>query len=569
MKKIPAFVLVAIALSTAGCSADRDASTKPAIVNMAGQPVEMHSALGAYLAARVAQENGDIKSAADFLGSALNHNGSDDTDLLQNSLLILLSEGRIADAKPLAEQLLTYESDAAWPLVVLGIDAANRQDFSEARKNFAAVPKRTINAVLGPLLLAWSLQGNGLTDAALDALSPMGQFEGFKTIQALHAGLILDQAGRTEAAIAQYKIALSGPLNIRTIEAIGSAYQRLGRSAEARDLYNRYQAEHPDSMLFDGSVLLAQGTQIPRLVPDAKSGMAAVFFDVSQLLRQGDSMELSLVFNRMALYLQPNFPLAQLTAGDLLTSRAQLTDANAMYRAIDTASPVHALAHLKIADNLDGLGDVTAALAELEKLRQERPATIEIPITMGDIQRRHKNFVAAAAAYSQALEMYHGPAVDTWSLYFSRGVCFERAHDWPKAEADFRWALSLKPDQPDVLNYLGYTWIDRGTNLQEARAMIEKAVRLRPSDGAIVDSLGWALYHLGEYADAVAYLEKAVELKPADPTINQHLGDAYWKVGRHDEARMQWHRAQGLDPEPEQIDGLNQRNRTGQLPQAE
>ena len=566
MNKLPALALTLLLLAETGC--DRHVPQAAALADSpAPQPrVETHSALGAYLAARIAQDNGDTKSAADFYQSAVEH-GSDDADVLQNLLLDLLSEGRFTDAKPIADMLLNYDSEAPWPLVLLGVDAAMGGDFSAARQHFADMPRRAINGILAPLLSAWALEGNGLTEAALDALSPLAQSEGLKNLQALHAGLILDHAGRTEAALVQYKIALNGPLSIRSVEAAGSAMQRLGRMDEARDLYARYQAEHPDSTLYDAHVLLALGKTIPRLVPDAKSGMAAAFFDVAQFLRQNDSLPLSLIYNRLSLYLQPDFALAQLTAGDLLTAKGTGAEANAMYRSIAVSSSVHLTARLKLAENLDDQGDTAQALDELAQLQQERPNTVEIAMAIGDIQRHHKNYAEAAAAYSQAIDLYSGPVADTWSLHFSRGVCYERLHDWPKAEADFRWALSLKPDQPDVLNYLGYTWIDRGTNLLEARAMIEKAVRLRPGDGAIVDSLGWALFRLGDYTSAVAFLEKAVELKPVDSTINEHLGDAYWKAGRRDEARMQWRRAQGLDPEPEQIDGLNERTRTGQLPE--
>ena len=567
MNKISAVSLVVVAMLAACDSRGPPTPARPVEQGPLDNGVSAHSALGAYLAARLAQVNGDTQSAADLFSNALSMD-AENTDLLQNSLLVLLTEGRYDEARPVAERLLTFESDAAWPLVLLGIEAANSGDYSEARRRFAAVPKRTVNAVLGPLLLAWSLAGNGLTDVALDALSPLAQFEGFKPVQALHAGLILDQAGRVDAALDQYKIALAGPLNIRTIEAVGSAYQRLGRLDEARELYGRYMAEHPDTMLFSAPDLLAKGRDIARPVPNAKSGMAAAFFDVSQLLRQSDSMQLSLIFNRMALFLQPDFPLAQLTAGDVLSSRGRIADANTMYRSISALSPVHAFAHLKVSTNLDDQGDTDGAIKELTALQKEMSSTIEIPVTIGDILRRHKRFVEAAQAYTQALTLFHGAPGDAWSLHFSRGVCYERAHDWPKAEADFRRALLLRPDQPDVLNYLGYTWIDRGSNLQEARAMIEKAVRLRPGDGAIVDSLGWGLYRLGDYRGAVEMLEKAVELKPVDPTINEHLGDAYWRVGRREEGRMQWKRSLSLDPEPEQLDALKEKYQTGQMPAA-
>ena len=524
-----------------------------------------HSALGAYLAARVAQQSGDNQSAANLYRNALAHDG-DNTDLLQNTLFSLLAEGRFVDAKPVAEHLLSYDSDAPWPLILLGSDAAQRGDFSEARKHFAVIPRRSIHAVLGPLLLAWSLAGNGLTTAALEALSPLGQFESFKTVQALHAGMILDLAGQTDAAIGQYRIALSGPMNIRAVQAIGSALQRQGRKDEAQQWYNRYQSEHPDSLMFSGEELLAQGTTIPRLVPSAQAGMASAFFDVSQLLRQGDGAEMALAFNRLALYLQPHFILAQLTSADVLSGQGRFDSANQIYQSIQSPPSARAYATLKLAGNLDDKGDMAGALARLDLLQKDHPQVLDIPLAKGDILRRHSKFQDAATAYTQALAIYRGNAANAWPLYFSRAVCFERARNWPKAEADFRKALELNPDQPDVLNYLGYTWIDMGINLAEARGMIERAVVQRPNDGAIVDSLGWALFRLGKFDEAVPFLEKAVELKPVDATINEHLGDVYWQMGRQDEARMQWRRAGTMEPDPEQAEGLAERNRTGRLP---
>lgn len=191
---------------------------------------------------------------------------------------------------------------------------------------------------------------------------------------------------------------------------------------------------------------------------------------------------------------------------------------------------------------------------------------MEVRITEGDIYRRQRNFKAAATAYTQALALVKGQPAELWSVYFSRGVSLERSHQWPEAEADLREALRMRPDQPDVMNYLAYSWVDRGENLSDARAMIERAVRLRPDDGAIVDSLGWVLYRMGEYPAAVKSLERAVELKPDDPTINEHLGDAYWKAGRQNEALMQWRRALDMGPEPEQLPGLTEKVRTGALP---
>jgi Flp pilus assembly protein TadD len=428
--------------------------------------------------------------------------------------------------------------------------------------------KRTVNAVVSPMLTAWALAGSGLTAPALEALSPLAQFDGFKAVHAFHAGLILDLGGKTDAALDQYKIALAGPLNIRTIEAAGSAYQRRGDSQAAADLYARYASEHPETLLFDGTSLLATGKDAQLAVTDAKEGMAEAMFDLTQVLRQTEQAQLAMIYNRLALILEPDFPLAQMTMADLLTASGHVREANQILRSISPKSPVSAFARLRLAANLDDKGKSDEALKELSTLEAERPNNVEVRITEGDIYRRRKEFHSAAQAYTQALALIKGQPAETWSIYFSRGVALERDHQWPEAEADLQQALRMRPDQPDVMNYLAYSWIDRGQNLAEARAMIERAVRLRPDDGAIVDSLGWALFRLGDFGGAVKMLERAVELKPEDPTINEHLGDAYWKVGRQSEARMQWNRASSMEPEPEQLPALTEKVRTGVLPES-
>jgi Flp pilus assembly protein TadD len=222
---------------------------------------------------------------------------------------------------------------------------------------------------------------------------------------------------------------------------------------------------------------------------------------------------------------------------------------------------------LRMAVNFDEMGEVDRAVSELKRLSADRPDSHDASMALGDVLRRHKRFPEAVEAYETALSRAGG-AMDSrnWALFYARGIALERSHHWSRAEKDFLEALRLRPDQPDVLNYLGYTWVDQGINLEKGRKLIERAVELRPNDGAIVDSLGWALYRMGEFPSSVKSLERAAELKAEDPTINEHLGDALWQVGRYDEARFQWKRAMSLDPEPEQIEALKAKISSGRLP---
>lgn len=530
----------------------------------AGAPMPK-SALSSFLAGRLAHQGGDTRAAAEYYAQALKHD-PDNVELLQRAFTLMVAEGRIDDAVPLGQRLLSYDADAPIPLMMVGVAEARQGLYAQAEARFAALPKRGVNVFLAPLLSAWCRVGEGRTDAAIALLEPLAATKGLEPLHAFHAGLINDLAGRADAAEGHYKVALSSALAIRTIEAAGSFYQRNGRSEQARALYDQYEAEHPETMLFDGRSLLKAGGGVPRAVPDAKAGLAQALFDAASMMRQGNVLDLALVLSRLTLALDPDFTLARMTVGDILSSQERLADANAVYGGIDPASAAHDYGRLRVAVNLDEMGDTDDALKLLDAIAQSRPEGVDALVTKGDVLRKHERFGDAARAYEAAFSRIGKIQERHWLLHFSRGIAYERSKQWPKAEADFQKALELKPDQPDVLNYLGYSWVDRGMRLEEGRKMIEKAVELRPKDGAIVDSLGWALYRMGDFQGAVKQLERAVELRPEDPTINDHLGDAYWQVGRADEASFQWQRALTLDPEPEQMDSLNEKVRTGQVP---
>lgn len=540
--------------------ADQDRANRPAVAG-GGQ-----SGLGAYLAGRLAHGLGDTDDAADYYAAALARD-PDNIDLLQRTFTLMIAEGRVDSAIPLAHRLQDLDSDAAMPVLVSGLADIRDGLMAQAESRFAALPRRGLNGLVGPLATAWALAGQGRYDQALTALEPLGQTKGFLGVKIYHSALILELAGRPAEAEAIYGESLQHQLSARGTEAVGSMLQRQGRDQEARVLYQRYTDEHPESLLFDGAALLRQGRAIAPVVTDAQAGMAEALFDVATLMRQGNGQDAAVIFAQLSLALRPDFPLARAVLGDLLSAQDRFDPANAAYAAIPAASPVYPYAQMRMAMNEEELGKTESALARLDKVARLKPDNLEPLVTRGDILRRKKRFGDAAQAYGEAIaRLGDRMATQHWPLLYSRGICLERDKQWAKAEADFKKALELQPDQPDVLNYLGYTWVDSGVNLEEGRAMLEKAASLRPRDGAIIDSLGWALYRLGDYHGAVKYLERAVELKAEDPTINDHLGDAYWQVGRVNEAMFQWQRAMGLDPEPEQLAPLREKLRSGQVP---
>ncbi|MFN4209200.1 MAG: tetratricopeptide repeat protein, partial [Devosia sp.] len=253
------------------------------------------------------------------------------------------------------------------------------------------------------------------------------------------------------------------------------------------------------------------------------------------------------VFLRMGLYLDPSADVIALALGQLLDSANQHDAANAIYDAVPVTSPMKPTAVVRIAQNLDVKGDRPEALRRLGNIVTSRPGDLDAVSVLGDLLRYDEQYLEAAEAYSKALALTGGDSPADWRFYYVRGIAYERAKQWPKAEADFLKALELNPDQPAVLNYLGYSWIDQDMNLEPALEMIEKAVEAQPQDGYIVDSLGWAFYKLGRIEEAVKTLEHAVLLRPNDAEINDHLGDAYWKAGRKLEARFQWNVAASVD----------------------
>jgi tetratricopeptide (TPR) repeat protein len=213
-------------------------------------------------------------------------------------------------------------------------------------------------------------------------------------------------------------------------------------------------------------------------------------------------------------------------------------------------------ADIQIALELEGMGKTDEATQRLSEIVAARPHNVEALSALAELQRSAKKYTEAAATYDEAIAAVGIPQRDNWTLFYFRGICYERSKQWPKAEADFKKALELYPDQPLVLNYLGYSWVDQGLNLEEAFKMLRKAVELRPNDGYIVDSLGWAHYKLGQYPEAAETLEKAIDLKPADPILNDHLGDAYWHVNRRIEAHFQWNHARDMGPDPDDLPAI-------------
>ncbi len=557
--------LAAAALLAAGTAACADPAAElggqPADSVAMGRALEAgDSGLGNYLAGLHAQHQRQGGRAAEFYLDALERD-PDNAELLQRAFALMLAEGRMDQAETLARRLFTYDPNAGLAGLLLALREAKAGDFAAAERRMQALPSRGINTFIGPLVVAWTRVGQDRVDEALQVLSPLANNSHLAALHDFHAGLITDLVGRDTVAEEYYRntIAAPGGLTIRTVHAVGAFYQRTGRPERAREIYRGYTRTHPDSVLFDAESMLARGAATPRVVDSARAGLAEAMFGAASTVRQSNAPEIAMMFARMALDLEPDFPLARILLADILQGQGRLADANAVYAAIAPDSPLWWPAQMRLAANQEQLGEIDAAVARLRRLAAERPDSPDPLVELGEILRRNERFAEAAEAYDAAIARVGAVDRRHWSLFYSRGISLERSGKWLRAESDLLKALELEPDQPLVLNYLGYSWVEQGINLPQAQRMIEKAVELRPNDGYIVDSLGWVLYRLGDYESAVTHLERAVELQPQDPTINDHLGDALARVGRIEEARFQWLRTQGLTKDPEMLAKLKEK----------
>lgn len=554
------YAVTALAVLTA-CAPDDE---KPAVQSSAIMTASASPA-GNYLAGRQAQKNRDFGNASRFLGKALEKT-PDNTLLLRNTFLARLADGDITEAVPMAREIVKRQNSAPIAKLILLVDAVERNDLPGAGPMLANFPERGFSGFLKPLLTSWVMVGATDGSDPIEALSPLKNQSGLRVLYELHAALLSDAVGRPEEAEKHYKFAAKNVRRstLRVVQGYGQHLERAGKTEQARLLYETYLKENPDSVVLGPAMeRLDKGEKPALLVSGPAEGIAEALFNIAGTMTRQNSAQDALIFGQLALHLRPEFDLARMLVAGILGSMNRNEDAIAAYREIDSQSPFHWSARLRVAGNLEALDRDDDAIALLQILTREDATRPEPLVSLGDLLRSNKRFAESVAAYDRAIELLSDLDKRHWTILYSRGISLERSKQWERAERDFKRALELNPDQPYVLNYLGYSWVDQGINLGPAREMIERAVKLRPNDGYIVDSLGWVLYRLKDFEGAVEHLERAVELRPNDPTINDHLGDAYWRVGRYTEARFQWQRALALKPEADQISAIEDKLQRG------
>ncbi|MEI9989648.1 MAG: tetratricopeptide repeat protein [Rhizomicrobium sp.] len=535
---------LALAIALGACAAADHATTAQTGPAAAADSTEF----GNYLSARFAASQHNMKDAALYYRASLAAD-PDNKDLLALSFFFSTSAGDVPDAAKLADRVVAVQADDRAARLTLAVAALKRRDYAGARKQMSLSAKGPFSSLTVSLIDAWAAAGQGDKAAAEGELAALRAQGGADALAMYHLALLADFVGDDALADTSYRSALASGPTPRIVDAFGRYLERNGKSDEAAALYTRAAQEVGIKEIAAAGLARIKNHKKPDgLIPRAEDGAAEALFGIAASLTDQASADVSILYLRLALYLRPDLDLGAVLLADRLEGLQKYDDSIAAYGMVPKSSPYWRLAAVEIALDEARLGRTDDAIAKLKDLTAANPADSEAWTALGDTYRSASKFLEAADAYDHALALRGDAKANDWPLYFARAVAEQGTQNWSAAEIDLKKALALSPNEPTLLNYLGYTWVDQNRNIPEALAMLEKARALKPSDGYIADSVGWAYYKLGRFADAAKALESAVELVPGDPTINDHLGDAYWRVGRKLDATFQWNHALAFGP---------------------
>ncbi|MFL6812515.1 MAG: tetratricopeptide repeat protein [Bradyrhizobium sp.] len=562
---IVAFAFTALAVPASVLAQTPDRPTDSSARFPSPHDLKSLTITGSYLAARHASVERDSAAAAAFYRSAL-RNDPKNNELLDRAFISSLADGDIDEAVKLADRILTIDKSNRVARLVVGVRDLKTKKYAAAQSNINQSVRGPITDLVATLLSGWANYGAGDTKAAVAGIDKLTGPEWYPIFKDLHSGMILELAGKEkEAGVRLERAYKLDDTMLRVADDYARWLTRNKDNAAATAIYQAFEKKLPRHPLVQEALRETKtGKKMQPLVDSPQSGAAEALYGIGATLTRRGGEDLALVYLQLSLYLAPHHPLALLSLADLYESVKKPAMAIKVYERMPANSVLKRNAQIQLATNLDAADRSDEAIKILKGVTAEDSKDVEAIMALGNIERGRKKFADCAQTYSRGIAaMPDANEKNNWVYYYYRGICEERSKQWNKAEADMRKALQLQPEQPHVLNYLGYSWIDQGINLDEGMKMIKRAVDQRPDDGYIVDSLGWAYYRIGNYEDAVKNLERAIDLKPEDPTINDHLGDAYWRTGRTLEAKFQWAHARDLKPEAEELPKIEAKLQNG------
>lgn len=529
----------------------------------AGPPVLAEGLAGSYLAARSAGNIFDFETAGQFYTRALARDPTNPI-LMENAILSFIGTGEIDRAIPIARLLKQVNPKDQISNMLLLAELIDNSDYDGAFDFLSE--GEAVGPLVDDLAMAWIQIGRGKMSEATAIFEDIAERKGLRSFGMYHKALALTIVGDLETAdeILSGRNGSGLSLTRRGVVAHLEVLSQLERNEDAVALIDSVFGTDLDPGLREIRARLAAGETLPlATVTDAREGVAEVYFTVAGALMGEANDSYTLLYTRTAEFIRPDHVDSILLTAQMLEQLDRHELATQAYDRIPRSDPSFHAAELGRSEALRQSGNTDAAIEVLKQLSEDFADQANVHIALGDMLRRLKRYPEAVRAYDQAIALDSTPDASNWAVYFARGITLERSDEWERAEADFRKALELQPDQPQVLNYLGYSLVELQQNLDEALDMIERAVEARPNDGYITDSLGWVLYRLGRYEEAVGHMERAAELEPVDPIVNDHLGDVYWAVGRQREAEFQWYRALSFEPEDEDAQRIRQKLAVG------
>ena len=506
---------------------------------LAAQPAD-------FLVSQFAAHQGDTARAAFFMSQALAADPQS-PELREDALGVLCLLAGNGQAEVLARSLPSN------PLaqLLLATQAASQDRWKDAELGFAELPHQSLTDAIRPLLVAWAQQAQGLSDRAMDTLQPALTDNHLGAIPLLHAALLADAAHRDGLAARLYADLSKGQTqpSVQFGRILASWQARSGDLAAARATIHAAIQASPELGIAEAGLDAALAHPA---VPTALHELAQALVQVAAATTGPNAHDAGELLVQVALVAEPGMTDAHLLASELASGNHQLKLAASELEHVAPGDPLQPVVQLRLANLYARSGRQDEAVSLLRKLASAYPTRPEPFVQLGDTLTDQAKFPDAVRAYDEAVALLRHPQAADWVVFYARGSALERMHEWPRAQADMNRALELSPDQPFVLNFLGYSMAERNQDLPLAREMIEKALHARPNDGAIVDSLGWVALQQGNTEEALKLLEKAAELEPEDASITGHLGDAYWNAGRHVEAEDQWRRALVLKPDADE-----------------
>jgi tetratricopeptide (TPR) repeat protein len=504
---------------------------------------------GDYLASRAASQLHDLSATIQYTAGALKY---DQNNVVLNERLFQaqVMAGDITKAEALAAHVIKSNSQHRMARLVLGLKEFQGRRYSQARENFTEAAYTPLGELTSDLLNAWAYAGEGSLNAALRELDQLNGQDGFANYKAFHGALIADFLGSSLRAEPAYKKAYEiAPNSLRVVQGYGNFLERTGHKDQAIKIYQTYLADGQRDILVRKALEDAQAGVKPKaFVGSAAAGAGEVLFSLAGALNGDQNTDNALMYAQLATAFSSDKPVVLTTVAGAQSDLKDYATSTATYDQIPKDSVLRNYADIQIAVNLQRVGKEAEAITKLKAVLVNDPKNYDAIVTLASIYRNADDFTKSVESYTQALGLLSPDDPNAWRLYNDRGIAYDRAKQFDKSEVDFRKALSLKKDDADILNYLGYSMVDRGVKLDEALAMIKKAAELKPNDGFVIDSLGWAYFILRDYEQAVNYCERAVDLAPADPILSEHLGDAYWRMGRKLEAQFQWNHARANHP---------------------